>query len=453
MARSSAVQRRVPARAVRLHTFTELPNHETIWAIAAGCEGWIHIAVCCEKTGGGTVHLYSYDTNRKRMLHHLDVARALGEPHIERVADSTGPRATGLAYPPPGVLPEGEAAVTALALTDEGALCGVTSGRRAHLFYMPRPGLIGDVGAIPGVRQAAEGLAVDDRGVAWGASRDRGGPLFWCDLNTCAIGPYSATFGPIHTRQGPFPNEGVLSLAISCDRTVIAGISERTGRPFLYSPKRRKFRRLPALGRKGDAFGRALAAVADGAFYGSGRDGQIFRLSVDGDLEWLPAHLPCRRGKAYLARVTSWVESRSGLLYGGTEDGSLDPRRRELAGHGRPSDIPDLHALAEGADGTIYGLTGRYLWVTHLVAFRPEGGEWRDLGLLQSQGHFPWTGYEVRALVAGRSGELYAGEHDRLGHLFMYYPPCPGGRDEAGDKTARAGGPKAECAEPAERLR
>ena len=64
--------------------------------------------------------------------------------------------AYGLAYPAPGVLPVDEAAVTALTVGPEGALYGVTSGKRAHLFWMPRPLMFGPLGVIEGVRQAAE---------------------------------------------------------------------------------------------------------------------------------------------------------------------------------------------------------------------------------------------------------------------------------------------------------
>ncbi len=335
--------------------------------------------------------------------------------------------AIGLAYPHPGVLPDGEAAVTALTISAEGALCGATSGEeRAHLFHMPRPGLIGDMGVIPGVCQVAESVVLDANGMVHGASRDKGGPLFSCDLTGCYLGPYNASNSPILTRRGPFRDDGVISLAISNDKTVIAGVAEHTGRLFLYSLKRRTIRRLPPIVREGDAFGRVLAAARDGAFYGSGKEGQLFRMSVEGDVEWLGAHVPCRRGKGYLARVSSLVQSRNGLLYGGTEDGylfSLDLGSQELISHGRASDIPDLHALAEGGDGAIYGLTGRYPWASHLVAFRPDRSEWEDLGFFKAHGHYPWIGYQMRALVAGPGGELYAGEHDRFGHLFMYYPP------------------------------
>jgi len=169
-----------------------------------------------------------------------------------------------------------------------------------------------------------------------------------------------------------------------------------------------------------------LCAGSDNYFYGSGASGQLFRMSPEGDMEWLARTLPCRKGKAYVTRASSLIPSRSGRLYGGTEDGylfSLNLPAAELVSHGRGNDIPDLHALAEGADGAIYGIAGRGKWVSHLVRFRPHHAEWTDLGLFESHGHYPWTGFNVGSLVAGREGQLYAGEADRFGHLFIYHPP------------------------------
>ena len=74
-----APKRRVPTRAITGFVFTDLPKHETIWAIAAGPDELVHVAVCGETIGGQTVQLYAYDTAARRMRHALDVAKAIGE--------------------------------------------------------------------------------------------------------------------------------------------------------------------------------------------------------------------------------------------------------------------------------------------------------------------------------------------------------------------------------------
>ena len=60
-------------------TFPDFPEHETIWAIAGDDRGRVHVAVCCELTGGGTVQLYCYETATGELHHALDVAVAIGE--------------------------------------------------------------------------------------------------------------------------------------------------------------------------------------------------------------------------------------------------------------------------------------------------------------------------------------------------------------------------------------
>lgn len=34
-----------------------------------------------------------------------------------------------------------------------------------------------------------------------------------------------------------------------------------------------------------------------------------------------------------------------------------------------------------------------------------------------------WHGYEFDAACTGEFGEVYLGESDRIGHLFLYFPP------------------------------
>ncbi|MFC1452327.1 hypothetical protein ACFLSJ_03170 [Verrucomicrobiota bacterium] len=59
--------------------FLDHPDHETIWAIAAGPGDLIQVGVCCEAKAGGTAQVYSYDTRTRELHHVLDVAKAINE--------------------------------------------------------------------------------------------------------------------------------------------------------------------------------------------------------------------------------------------------------------------------------------------------------------------------------------------------------------------------------------
>ena len=352
--------------------------------------------------------------------------------HAETVASAEIRRGAvygmGLGYPPPGILPAGEAAISALTVSENNVVFGATSGSKAHLFWMPKPFLLADLGVIPRVKEVAPTLATDAAGNLYGASWEKGGPLFTYDTNTGGISAYQSFHGPIRTRRAPFRDDGVGALAISGDKTILAALGERSGRIFLLNLETGRSKKRACVSEAGEAFSSTLSAGSGDWFYLTGKDGELIRLSKEGDVERLGRYLPCRKGKAYVTRGSSFTWSRAGPLYGGTEDGHLfsyDPASRELISHGRGNDIPDLHCLAEGADGLIYGITGKGKHVSHLVSFNPERAEWADLGLFASYGEYPWTAYQIGAMAAGPDGQLFVGEKDRQGYLFIYHPPLP----------------------------
>ncbi|MCL5986033.1 MAG: hypothetical protein M1371_05625, partial [Actinobacteria bacterium] len=60
--------------------FSDLPVHDTCWAITTGRDGRIYTAVCGEMTGGLGVYIVAYDPERDEMEYLTDVALAIGEP-------------------------------------------------------------------------------------------------------------------------------------------------------------------------------------------------------------------------------------------------------------------------------------------------------------------------------------------------------------------------------------
>ena len=76
-----------------------------------------------------------------------------------------------------------------------------------------------------------------------------------------------------------------------------------------------------------------------------------------------------------------------------------------------------------GEDGVVYGVTGKGKDIAHLVSYNPRKAEWSDLGVPHSFGACPWMGYHAAAMAAGEEGQIYIGEKDSFGHLFIYHPP------------------------------
>lgn len=332
----------------------------------------------------------------------------------------------GLSYPPPGVLPRDSSGISALAIAPSGAIFGTTSGEAAHLFWMPKPMLVADLGAIPGVRQTCRQLVVAADGVLYGASADHAGPIFAYDTKTGFVSRSRNWKGRIRTLPPPFRNGAISSLAIDSEGKMLAVMDRCSGKIILIDLATNQRKRLPGVAIDGEAFSQAIGAGPDGAFYVSGQDGQLVRITPDGQMTPLGLHLPCARGKSYLTHATCFVASRSGKLYGGTAEGYLfayDPAARNLISHGRPSDVPDLHCLAEDVAGNLYAVVGRGRWNAHLARFNPRCGSWADLGMFHCNGHLPWTAYQIAALTSCPDGRIIAGEADAPGHLYAYHPP------------------------------
>ena len=327
-----------------------------------------------------------------------------------------------LAWPPPALLPLGEAAVTALTVTPEGEVWAATSGEAAHLLWMPRPFEVVDAGRLPGIRDVAGQLVFDHRGRLFGAGRGSGEELFSCDTRM-RVGSIYYSVGEPPALHGPvFADEGVACLAISANGRLIAALAEGSGRVALIDPDR------PGEGAQlvvevAERVSRVLAAGPDGAFHGLDGEGRLCRVSAAGDIR--------RIGESSTggAAATGLTVLADGNLAVGTADGRLflvDPVTGAATDCGRPNWSPYLRSLFEAGDGVLYGVTGDVGDLSRLVRWRPVSAAWEDLGLVHSAHHFPWTAFHIGPLATGAYGELVAGECDRFGHIFIMRPPAPG---------------------------
>jgi hypothetical protein len=250
--------------------------------------------------------------------------------------------------------------------------------------------------------------------VLYGASRDEGGELFSCDAGAGVFFKYIDAPGAIRMLGPIFADDGVACLAISADGAVLAGIGDRSGRPFLY---RIDGGESTVFDRPGDGgLTPLIAAAPDNSFYGTRPSGEIVRLSCEGEFTEVGA-LPCA--------VTSLCLTRAGRIAVGTAEGGLvfvDPANGKVDDCGRPGRMPRLASIVEAHDGRLFGIAGGNDDLSHLVCYDPERDRWEDLELVACQGKFPWTAYRIGPLAVGERGEIIAGEEDRFGHLFIYHP-------------------------------
>ena len=83
-------------------------------------------------------------------------------------------------------------------------------------------------------------------------------------------------------------------------------------------------------------------------------------------------------------------------------------------------DLQPVTCLSATHDGRIIGFCGH--GIANLFMCDPGKKTIRNLGVALSVINRRRYGYEFSSAVAGKDGEIYFGENDRGGHLWVYYP-------------------------------
>ena len=319
----------------------------------------------------------------------------------------------------------GASAIRALLALPSGNVYGLTSGEKCHLFYF-HPGF-GVAHTGPVSETAATGgalLQIGERELLGGWYGPDGGGLFRHDL-TAESGQGMEQFrgakSPIAPIALPKDCGGVMALAGPSEDMAYALCSD--GALVAVDCGKGKTSVLARVA----AAAPVLIALPDGSLLGAFAEGQLWRYSpADASLTALEAHAPCQKGKRYVAGVQSLILADDGLVYGGTSvDGyvfTYDPQSGTVANLGKPNRQSNIRALAQGHEGSIYGLVEEQQGMAHLFRYSTETG-FTDLGLLGSAFPEYWIAHSLSTLSVGPNGELFAGESDDISHLFIYYPP------------------------------
>ncbi len=163
----------------------------------------------------------------------------------------------------------------------------------------------------------------------------------------------------------------------------------------------------------------ALLLVCDRCFAGT-RSGEL--LSVEQD----PLRLrPVEGDGAGFASVDVWTTDPCGRILAAGADGRLQGWRPDDAAWTDFGETPfaPVQCLAGLTDGRIFGLCGE-----GIGRFFAAGGEAeapQDLGAVLAVHGAKRYGHTFSVAVTGDDGEIYLGEDDRGGHLWIYCPPYP----------------------------
>ena len=349
-------------------------------------------------------------------------------------------------------IPPEESAVTALLAHSSGYIYGATSGANAHLFfYNPAP----DADACAGIGI----IAPDTKAVALVEGKDHcvyglanhNGQMSLCRYSPCGVLLQKKDFTGLGVREvfdlpaedqlffstiDPCHSVGeieVLKLDLPAEpgTDLVADLygnlwllTEKTGTVLCWNPDDDAPPEVVgAIGSMGGHSPKLLAASS--GVYAAGLYGRLSHVT-QGGVTPLPCQAPCIKGRELYNRVTAWARgSEPGEYFGGTIDGFLfqfSPQEERVICLGKPTDQSNITALAY-TGGKIYGLNGTSEDCAHFFCYNPATRELRDLGCILARSERPWNGYRCETMVRGKDSALFLGENDRIGHLFLYFPP------------------------------
>lgn len=328
----------------------------------------------------------------------------------------------------PGVttpIPRNESRVTALAPGPDGSLYGGTSGRRAHLFaasFRGATGLVLDLGAIDCCsRTAAICVTGSELAVAAVNGAD-GGRLA---VRACQYIPpdmiqeWGLPLDPIELLPPICRGEPILDLVPLCGGGRLVGATPR--HLFVFDPHGRRVEtRIPTAVR-----GR-LITLAD-TVYGADDEGRLWRFEPSGSRPEAAHGLPdgdWGNGIAQWAPLAdgtaACVADGRGAIFRFRGDRGFDEELCRLP-------VPQPGPMAACPDGRVFGFCGD--GVGRFFCVGPQSREAADLGAAVSVLERRRYGYRFGSAAMGACGELYFGEDDDAGHLWIYFPsvrPCGG---------------------------
>lgn len=346
--------------------------------------------------------------------------------------------ARDLGYPPIDVIPNGESAITALAVAPDGNLYGATSGRHSHLFvFDPRHGYVQPLGLISGATAVTQSLVISSAGEVYiGASP--GGHLFKYIPKDEASQPIRIQEPCATTDIGrAIQGEDISALAIDRESNVIYGLTSPNAHLFKYQIATGTFSDLGVVARRsaeGEKFetrktmSRVLVLDSKGNAYASGEDAFLYKFDKAGQtLTRLTLRVPGIAGREGWAFVDAFVLANSGLIYGGTSDGYLfrfDPEVPSVENLGKPLLQYRVGGLVEGPEGRIYGVGGDTDDLVRLFSYKPATGAYEILGFVDvnRRPYYTWQAYVIQAMAAGLDGVIYLGESERISRLYLFYP-------------------------------
>lgn len=322
-------------------------------------------------------------------------------------------------------IPPDESRISALVQTVDGLrVYGATGGERCHVFVGRHKGAAGgivDLGVVPDATNVPCVMCLHSEG---DTDRVLAGVNEACGFT---FARFTGRF-PGDTIQEPgFPlpefervaevQPGVLHDAVYCADQVWCLTD--TG-VFMLDPATATYARVAATQQATDGSAHRLVRVGDGGLCWFDLSGLLHHLRL-GPAEHMPSTF-CVPGGARRVAVCPWGDTlvcadQNGMLHG-VELASM--ASRELV----QLPLPDVQCMTALPDGRLYGMYGS--GIGRLFKADLRTGTASDLGAVVAVIGSKRYGFEFSCAITGSEGEVYLGESDRGGQLWLYWPPHSG---------------------------
>ncbi|MEW6235876.1 MAG: hypothetical protein AB1656_10855 [Candidatus Omnitrophota bacterium] len=312
-----------------------------------------------------------------------------------------------------------ESRITALDVSLEGDVYGGTSGVKTHLFAAMFRGVTGavfDMGAVDGSNQCAAVCCGPSRFAAFvnGANGGRIVSRRLQGLPFDLIQEWGFSRSPFEEIQKLPDGETIVHAASDSSKRFAVGVSNHS--LFVVDLDEKKFEPAASLLGRG-----RIVSSSQNRFYGLDDENALWRFDLASrQLQRRAVKLP--KGKWDQAQLIWANDNRNGTLYLTDDEGQLFAYEEESGFSPSLGQTPlsPVGSLSVTCDGRIFGSCGEGM--AHLFSYHPGRKEINDLGVALSTIERRRYGYLFGGAVTGKDGEIYFGENDDLGHLWLYFP-------------------------------
>jgi len=312
-----------------------------------------------------------------------------------------------------------ESHITALDITPEGIGYGGTSGRLTHLFvgmFHGVTGMVFDMGIVEGATGCAAIGCGKGKFVAC-VNGPRGGRIITAGLQGLPfdlIQEWGFGRQPFQDLGEVVKGEPIVHAVMDSSKTRMIGVT--TGHAFSVDVEASRFQVLDQIKGAG-----RLALGSKGNVFGPDEADSLWRLEPQtGKLTRKAVKLP--RGNWSTAPLSWARNNESGLLHVADNAGSLFPFNEEQGFGPRLGRtlLAPVGPMAVTLDGRLFGFCGAEL--AKMFCYDPHRNEVADLGVAVSIIERRRYGYVFGDAVTGRDGQIFFGEDDDMGHLWIYFP-------------------------------